>query len=70
MAAIRLFRQRMIRVVMAGRFGRLNMLSSLIGNLASSDGGAPLSFDLDSRQKLKLAINKFICFNVSLWNKC
>lgn len=46
MAAIRLFRQRMIRVVMAGRFGRLNMLSSLIGNLASSDGDAPLVFPL------------------------
>lgn len=42
MAAIRLLRQGMIRVVMAGRTGRLNMLSSLIGNLASSDGDAPL----------------------------
>ncbi len=42
MAAIRLFRQGMIRVVMAGRIGRLNMLSSLIGNLAFCDGDAPL----------------------------
>lgn len=42
MAAIRLFRQGMIRVVMAGRTGRLNMLSSLIGNLASCDGDVPL----------------------------
>lgn len=42
MAAIRLFRQGMIRAVMAGRIGSLNMLSSLIGNLASCDGEAPL----------------------------
>lgn len=42
MAAIRLFRQGMIRVVMAGCIGRLNMLSSLIGNLAFCDGDAPL----------------------------
>ncbi len=46
MAAIRLFRQGMIRVVMAGRTGRLNMLSSLIGNLAFCDGDAPLFFRL------------------------
>lgn len=42
MAAIRLFRQGMMRVVMAGRTGRLSTLSSLIGNLASCDGEAPL----------------------------
>lgn len=38
MADIRLFRQAMIRVLMAGRNGRLNLLSSLIGNLATEDG--------------------------------
>lgn len=42
MAAIRPVRQGMIRAVMAGCTGRLNMLSSLIGNLASYDGDAPL----------------------------
>lgn len=42
MAAIRLFRQGMIRMVMAGRIGRLNTLSSLIGNLAFCDGDTPL----------------------------
>lgn len=42
MAAIRLFRQGMIGVVMAESIGRLNMLSSLIGNLALCDGDAPL----------------------------
>lgn len=46
MAAIRLFRQGMIRVVMAGCVGRLNMLSSLIGNLAFCDRDAPLFFRL------------------------
>lgn len=45
MAAIRLFRQGMIRVVMAGRNGRLNTLSSLIGNLAVKDGSLFLTWN-------------------------
>ena len=47
MAAIRLFRQGMIRVVMAGRNGRLNMLSSLIGNLAVGDASLFLTWTED-----------------------
>lgn len=42
MAAIRLFRQGVIRVLMAGRTGRLSALSSLMGNLAACDGDVPL----------------------------
>lgn len=47
MAAIRLFRLRMIRVVMARRNGRLNMLSSLIGNLAMGDAALFLTWPED-----------------------
>lgn len=38
MAAIRLFRQGMIRLVMTGCTGRMNMLSSLMANLAAVMG--------------------------------
>lgn len=41
MAAIRLLRQGLMRLLMAGRTGRLNMLSSVRGNLAACDGDGP-----------------------------
>lgn len=65
MAAIRLFRQGMIRAVMAGCTGRLNMLSSLIGNLASYDGDAPL-FCTWIQYKNYNWKQQLFCFNMSL----
>lgn len=53
MAAIRLFRQGMIRVVMAECTGRLNMRSSLIGNLAFCNGDAPLFLSWIEGRRLK-----------------
>lgn len=62
MAAIRLFRQGMIRVVMAGRIGRLNMHSSLIGNLAFCDGDAPLfSTWIEDRSSSKQCFGRACC---------
>lgn len=69
MAAIRLFRQGMIRVVMAGRIGRLNMLSSLIGNLAFCDGDAPLfSTWIEDRSLNKHSFGRVRChYAAGIW---
>lgn len=69
MAAIRLFRQGMIRVVMAGRIGRLNMLSSLIGNLAFCDGEAPLfSTWIEDRSLNKHSFGRVCChYTAGIW---